>query len=218
MTQGKELSGERFGKIVVLSFSGLKTNDGHRLWNCRCDCGKTLLMHTQKLRRRGERASCGCGDAALRSKASRRHGGFGTRLYRIYYGIKTRVYNSKDPNYALYGARGIGICTEWDKSFVAFREWALQNGYADDLSIDRIDVNGDYEPANCRWSTAKEQGQNRRTNRYLTVNGESKTLTEWAKETGLSPTAIRSRIRAGKTVTEALSIPAYQCRLKEIRR
>lgn len=116
--------------------------------------------------------------------------------------------NSKTSNrYSLYGGRGIKVCEEWDKSFQAFKEWSLQNGYADNLTIDRIDVNGDYCPENCRWIPPEAQGRNKRTNRLLTHNGKIHTLAEWAIITGLNEETLRSRLSRGWSVEKALTTP-----------
>lgn len=136
----------------------------------------------------------------------------GTRLYRIYCNILSRCYNSHVRSYANYGARGIKMCPEWKESFSLFREWALENGYADHLTIDRIDVNGDYSPENCRWVTLREQCLNRRNNHYVTINGETKPLDEWSKLYGLNPKTVRSRLHLGWEVVSALTTPVGRCR------
>lgn len=143
-------------------------------------------------------------------------GGRKTRLNNIYAHIKTRCYNPKSDHYKYYGARGITICEEWlnpevvdrtngmTKGFEAFKKWALENGYQDNLTIDRIDVNGNYCPENCRWVTRKIQMNNTRRNHLLTYKGETKNITEWAKITGISVTALTKRIRRNWTIERAL--------------
>lgn len=201
-----DLTGKTFGKLKVIEVAG-KTADGHKKWLCICECGNKRIVAQNHLKRKnGTRV---CKECARHTAAEKRkiHGDFGTRLYSIYYGIISRIYNKNDINYKNYGARGIKICDEWRKSYLAFKEWALNNGYSDNLSIDRIDVNGDYCPENCRWVTPKVQGNNRRNNHYLTINGQTKTITEWANEVGLSATAIRNRLRKGYNPEEAVYIP-----------
>lgn len=118
----------------------------------------------------------------------------GTRLNNVYHNMKQRCYNSKKPDYKYYGARGIKVCTEWLASYSNFKEWAVANGYSEGLTIDRIDVNGDYCPANCRWVTQKEQCNNKRSNHYITYNGYTKTLSEWAETLGLPYGRLKDRL------------------------
>lgn len=143
-------------------------------------------------------------------------GGKNTRLNGIYAHMKTRCYNPKSDHYQYYGARGITICDEWlntertdgansmTKGYEAFKKWSLENGYADNLTIDRIDVNKGYCPENCRWVTRKVQQNNTRRNHLLTYKGETKNITEWSEITGISVTAITKRIRRNWTVERAL--------------
>lgn len=119
------------------------------------------------------------------------------RLYKIHQGMKARCYKANNENYKNYGGRGISICDEWRKNYKVFKEWAINNGYRDDLTIDRIDVNGNYEPSNCRWITIREQQRNKRTNRLIEYKGEIKLLCEWAKIYGISAEAINDRIKKG---------------------
>lgn len=116
------------------------------------------------------------------------------RLQRIYYGMKTRCYNRNNHNYKCYGARGITICNEWLSNSKSFYKWALSNGYADNLSIDRIDNNKGYYPDNCRWITTKEQNNNQRTNRLITYQDKKQTLKQWCDELGLNYGVVKSRI------------------------
>lgn len=122
----------------------------------------------------------------------KRHG-----LYRRYYHMKARCYNPNCKAYKNYGGRGIRICDEWLEDFMNFYNWAIENGYQDDLTIDRIDNNGNYEPSNCRWITDYEQRFNKRNNKLLTIERETKTITEWAKLYNLNIHTIYSRIRYG---------------------
>ena len=116
------------------------------------------------------------------------------RLYRIWADMKRRCKNPDRPCYKDYGGRGIRVCQEWENSFDSFREWALNNGYSDDLSIDRIDNDGNYEPSNCRWATPKEQANNKRNNFYISYKGETRTLTEWCEVFGLDRNIVAMRI------------------------
>lgn len=189
-----DLTGKKYGKLTVIKKCGSK--DGHALWECVCDCGKKTIVRSGDLRR-GKSKSCGC--------VQKKHGGHRTRLYRIWGGMKTRCYNKSDHVYPLYGGRGITICPEWRDSFETFRDWAMANGYQEGLTIDRIDVNEDYKPENCRWVTVKEQENNRRNNRKITFKGETKTLSQWSAETGINRGTIQWRLNHGWTVEKALS-------------
>ena len=128
-----------------------------------------------------------------------------TRLGRIYHNMKTRCTNPNYDKYQYYGGKGIKICDEWMNSWYAFLDWAEANGYREDLTLDRIDVNGDYSPENCRWVSRKEQANNRSSNKQLTFNGQTKTLQEWAEYTGIDANTIGQRLRSGWNVERALT-------------
>lgn len=138
-------------------------------------------------------------------KGHLKHGLRNTRLYRIWANMKTRCYNINSPNYERYGGRGIVVCFEWRNSFELFYQWAITNGYSDDLTIDRIDVNGDYSPSNCRWITNVEQQRNTRKTKFLTFNGKTQTIPEWTKELHLGKETIRERLKRGWTETETIT-------------
>lgn len=123
-----------------------------------------------------------------------KHGGKHTRLYNIWCGMKNRCYNKNNSHYPRWGGRGIKICNEWKNNFVAFRNWAEQNGYRENLTLDRIDNNKDYSPANCRWATVKEQNNNQRSNRLITYKGVTKNLTQWAESLGINAGTLKSRL------------------------
>lgn len=130
-----------------------------------------------------------------------------TRLGSIYHNMKTRCTNPNYDKYEYYGGKGISICDEWMNSYDAFEEWALANGYTDELTLDRIDVNGNYTPKNCRWITWKEQANNKTTNRIITYNNETHTLQEWADKTGILCGTIARRLDDGWSVHDALTKP-----------
>ena len=136
-----------------------------------------------------------------------KHGLCKTRLYRIWRNMKVRCYNPKNRFFEFYGKRGIAICDEWKDNFQAFYDWAMSNGYADSLTIDRIDVNGNYSPENCRWVDMGTQTKNRRSNRIIDFRGERKTVTEWADIFSINVDTLYSRLNKGLDVETALTTP-----------
>lgn len=156
----KDISNKRYGMLTAIRPLG-KNEQGRMLWECRCDCGKITVSTVSDITR-GHTKSCGC---LKREKSRNRmttHGKSYTRLYRIWVGMKKRIYNPNEAYYKDYGGRGLKMCKEWTDDFMSFYSWSISNGYAENLSIDRKDNNRGYFPDNCKWSTAKEQANNRR--------------------------------------------------------
>lgn len=166
--------GKQFGRLTVLEEVPKEERIGgvdarrRAQYRCICICGNKLIVTTANLTS-GRVESCGCLRREAISKATTTHGLTArkrdenvSRLYNIWRGMKKRCYISHHPAFKNYGGRGITICDEWSESYESFHSWAMENGYRDDLSIDRIDVDGNYEPSNCRWATMKEQASNKR--------------------------------------------------------
>jgi hypothetical protein len=161
-----DLTGQRFGQVTVVERTlNHICPSGQRktMWRCLCDCGNEIIATSANLKN-GHHVSCGClvaGRMSSIGKKRKTHGKSNTRLYHIWVGMKSRCLNPHNIKYNIYGGRGIKVCSDWLNSFEEFCDWAMANGYADNLTIDRIDGNGNYEPSNCRWSTLSEQNKNR---------------------------------------------------------
>ena len=194
-----DLSGKRFGKITVLGRIK-KENSKRTSFLCQCDCGIKKVSQSEDLRR-GKIKSCGCWKAQHIKDVghmNRKHGKTESRLYHIWRGSKERCQNKNSKDYKNYGGRGITICEEWIKDFQSFYEWAMSHGYRDDLTIDRIDVNGNYCPENCRWVDIKTQNQNKTNTVNITIKGKTKCLSEWERILGICRHTIKKRYKEGK--------------------
>lgn len=193
------LTGKKYGRLTVLGLSD-KRSGRKSYWVCQCECGNKKLVRGDVLKA-GDVKSCGC----LKKEQNKinldqtTHGDTPTgkhkRLWEIWQGMKQRTSNPNKKSYERYGGRGISVCKEWRESYTKFRDWAIENGYSDDLTIDRIDVNGNYCPENCRWSTIKEQCNNRRTNVLIEWNGKTQNIAQWSEETGIPYKILNERYR-----------------------
>lgn len=206
----KDITGKKFNYLTPIK-PVYKDSIGHTHWLCKCDCGNEIIVDKAHITS-GHTKSCGCFSIKVHST----HSSSKSRLYKIWIGMRNRC-KRKVQN---YGKKGIKVCPEWDRSFVAFQNWALNNGYADDLSIDRINNDGDYCPENCRWATYKEQNSHLNSYNtlfspiYIMYNGEKHTLREWAKIKNIKYKTILARYERGWSIERMLETPT----IKEIKR
>ena len=206
MSKPLDLVGERFGSLVVTSRAE-NSRTGKTMWLCQCDCGEKKVIFATSLTR-GLTRSCGCLNKSVAMERMRKHQLSGHRLYRIWTDMKKRCTNPSCKSFANYGGRGIKVCPQWENNFQLFYTWSLLHGYSDNLSLDRIDVNGDYHPDNCRWVDKLTQTNNCRTNHYLTFDGKTQSIAEWARELGVSDSVIRQRLsKLGWSVEKTLTTP-----------
>ena len=180
----KDLTGMKYNRWTVIERAE-NAPDGKSRWLCRCDCGTEKVISQQSLVM-NKTISCGCYRKEWASTHGVTHGMKKTRLYRIYQGMKGRVTSPSNKYWDKYGGRGISLCDEWKKGFEPFRDWALANGYTDELTLDRIDNDGNYEPSNCRWVSYKVQENNRRNTVYCIYEGERVPVMYLAERLGMS--------------------------------
>lgn len=200
----KDITGKRFGRLVAIKFDHrVQRHDdkGYRyFWLFKCDCGNKVVLE-----RNGRAKSCGCLHKENCGNLFRTHGLRKHPLYKKWVSMKSRCFNENEKCYKDYGGRGIKVCKDWSESFLSFYNWAIQNGYEENLTIDRIDVNGNYEPNNCRWVDLYVQANNRRDSINITYNGETKTLMQWCRKLNLNYPLVKQRIkRDGKNFEQAI--------------
>lgn len=205
------LVGQRFGKLTVLDPTDMKNPGkcGNIIWKCQCDCGNITYVQTCNLiAKKNKTVSCGC----HRIEKATKHGKAGEKIYKTWTAMKQRCVNENNKHYKDYGGRGITVCEEWagENGFENFYNWSINNGYDEKLTIDRIDNNSGYRPDNCRWTTKRVQANNTRQNHYVTINGETHTLTEWAEIYKMNLETVRNRIKAGWSDVEAITTPVIK--------
>jgi hypothetical protein len=202
----ENLVGRKFGRLTVVSKAHMGNN-----WICHCECGNEKIAFGGSLKNGGTR-SCGClrkETARKTAEENKKHGMNGTRLYTIWGSMLKRCRSEADSAFPSYGGRGIAVCPEWYR-FENFYSWATANGYSDKLTLDRKDNNGGYCPENCHWTTAKAQGNNKRNNHRLTIDGETHTVAEWAEISGTKRVTITARLRRGKDEKTAVFGERYK--------
>lgn len=206
----KQIAGNRYGQLVALAVIGKRPGTTANLWACHCDCGQFMTAIATQLEQ-GARTSCGCRKASKRkprpdlverNKQNATHGMTKSPEWSSWKAMRARCETPTDKDYSNYGGRGIGICDRW-QDFDAF--FADMGARPPGMSIDRINVNGDYEPGNCRWATAKTQANNTRVNRNITHNGETKNVTQFAEQFGIGSKTLLYRVKAGWPIEKALT-------------
>ena len=189
------LIGNVFTRLTVIKELNIRNNEGHVMWECKCECGKTVNVSGAYLKK-GNTKSCGCLQKEKAANNGRdiltTHGMSKTKIFNIWCGMLKRCNNDKNKQYKNYGGRGIKVCDRWLKFENFYKDMGNKK---DNLSIERIDNNGNYEPSNCKWATVKEQSINKRTNKYLTFKNECLTLSQWSEKTGINRKTIYARAR-----------------------
>lgn len=204
--------GQKFNRLTVIAYETIKYKHSTRVnWIVRCECGTLKSVSPYRVLN-GNTKSCGCfkseNTIAYNREAKKKHGGRYDRLYHIWHGMKQRCFCETSREYPNWGGRGIIVCAEWKDDYASFRDWALGNGYEDDLTIDRIDVDGNYCPENCRWVDWKTQAENRRDTMHFIVNGEDKTLSQLSDEYGIKYTTLYQRVcKYNWPIEKSLSVP-----------
>lgn len=197
-----QMLGKRYGRLVVQSHAGVKKQKHY--WNCLCDCGSTHVTNTNSLTQ-GHTQSCGCLQAEVMARGNVVHGLSRTPAYTAWLNIRARCENEASPSYKNYGGRGIRVCDRW-QSFDNFFADMGQPPSAQH-SIERLNNNGNYEPDNCIWATRYQQSRNRRNNVSVTINGETKFISEWCEQYGIALASVHRRLKKGYTMERAITEP-----------
>jgi len=201
-----DITGNKYNMLTVLGVSHRKNKKIY--WNVRCDCGTEKTVEGAHIKS-GKLLSCGCKNHLPKHSMTK------TKLFSIWVGMRRRCCNPNTERYGCYGGRGITVCDEWNNKkdgSINFIEWALSNGYKEGLTIERIDVNGNYEPSNCTWATRQEQNRNKRDMAFVEHDGELQLLSDIARSTEISESAIRGRYRAGLRGEELTTDEKYKAR------
>ena len=208
----EDLTSQRFGRLTVIEFVPIPKSS-NSYWKCKCDCGNFSIVMGKSLLN-GDTSSCGCfhKERTASGKYNLKHGMSNSRIYRIWKKMKERCTNTNSNNYAHYGGKGIKICDEWLNDFTEFYNWSMANGYTDELTIDRIDVSGNYCPENCRWVDMKTQQRNRTNNIQIEYQGKKMCLSEVAEKLGVNQKMIQNRYRRGYSEREMLTLGTRKLR------
>jgi len=200
-----DLTGQRFGRLEVIHDAGRdKQNSAN--WKCCCECGNNIVVSSHSLRS-GNTKSCGCLQKDIIKEigySNQIHGMSHTKIWRRWRDMKRRCFDNKVKAFKNYGGRGITVCKEW-LNFEVFYKWAMENGYRDDLTIERTDNSGNYDPENCTFIPKPQQSKNRRGLHFVIFNGEKKTLNEWSRTTGIDRRVLGTRLRRGWSINRTLT-------------
>lgn len=205
MSKFIDRTGQKFGRLTLIE--RVENNKFNQVqWKCRCDCGKEVIVKAYSLTT-GQTKSCGClkKEQNYINIAKVKHNMTNTRLYNIWRDMKSRCLNPNNKRHKFYYDKGIKVCQEWQEDFMNFYDWAMANGYKDNLTLDRINNNGNYEPKNCRWATITEQNNNQSNNIRIKYNESEYTLSELSKIYNIKRATLYDRIKRGWTIDEALN-------------
>lgn len=203
----QDITGLKSGRLTAIENIG-RDKRGYNIWLCQCECGNTTKVVDTALRAQ-QIKSCGCLKREITSLTKTKHHQSKTSLYSVWLGMKDRCYNPKCKAYKHYGERGITICDEWlgNDGSTNFFDWALSHGYKKGLELDRIDVNKGYYPDNCRWVTYLVQSNNKRTTRFITYNGETKSLADWCRQYSMPYDTVHQRLSNNWSFERAITTP-----------
>lgn len=205
MKKYRNLTNQKFGRLTAIKM--IKRENHKTYWLFKCECGNEIVIPFTYVTT-GDCKSCGCyRKEKCKDNAKRTHNMSKTRMYRIWTHMKKRCYDVNAQAYMNYGDRGIKVCNEWKNNFINFYNWAINNGYREDLSIDRIDVNGNYEPSNCRWATIKEQNNNMRRNHWIYYNDEKLTMKQFSEKYNIPYDLVKNRIRYKWSIERIINTP-----------
>lgn len=202
-----DLKGNVYGRLTVIKYAG-RSQNRNDMWLCRCECGVLKTIASSHLKR-GSTKSCGCFRKDSIAEIATKHGFFGHPIYALWIRIKQRCYNKNHKHFKDYGGRGIAVCKEWAGNPVAFIKWAMENGYTEGLQIDRIDNDGNYTPANCRFTTSKVNNRNRRDNRIIEYRGRKMSLAEFCEvhASHCSYSTVWRRLKLGWSFGKIINTP-----------
>lgn len=198
-----DLTGKNFGKLTVTERVFIDSGDKGAYWKCLCECTGIKIVKSKNLIG-GKTTHCGC------VNKHETHGKSKHRLYIIWMGMKARCKNPNSPDFINYGGRGIKVCDEWGNSFISFYNWAMNNEYEDDLSIDRINVDGDYEVNNCKWSTKSQQQNNKRNTLFIEIDGITKSISDWSELYKINKKTLLNRYNRGLRGKDLLKVSNHK--------
>lgn len=194
--------GQKYNHLTIIEKSERNTNK-KSYWICKCECGNISTVQSYDLTRNKTISCNDCGNKRIGEK-NKKHDSYKIRLYRTWSNMKTRCNNSNYEMYKSYGGKGIKVCEEWNE-FIVFKDWALNNGYKENLTLDRINNDKSYCPENCRWATMKVQQNNRTNNNMITFKGETLTMKQWSEKLGILYTTIQRRMKKKWPIEKVLS-------------